>query len=123
MRSSKKTWVCNEGCKMTKVPCKHLESLLPKEDVYSLLNQKQNYAGKNVDRLQTQVVDQSKEKADFIAKVGDGLMPIEIDILVLRYVYDEPFATIAKELGLIGVEQVIRLHNDSLKKLKERLSQ
>ncbi len=105
---------------MTRVPCEHLEKLLPKEDSYSLLNQKQSYAGTNVDRQQPPPVDHIKEKSDFINKIRDGLLPMEVDILVLRYVYDETFSTISKELKIFNTETVIRIHNDSLKKLKQR---
>ena len=105
---------------MTRVPCKHLESLLPKEDSYSLLNQKQSYAGTNVDRQQANIVDRIKEKSDFINKISNDLLPMEVDILVLRYVYDETFSTISKELKIFNTETVVRIHNDSLKKLKQR---
>lgn len=94
--------------------------MLPKEDSYSLLNQRQNYSGRNVDRYNGVLPDRAKEKSEFIKRIGDTLMPVERDILVLKYVYNEVDADIAKELGMI-TDTVIRIHNEALKKLKEIL--
>lgn len=87
-----------------------------------MLNQVNSLSRKNVENLKPVTTDRIKEKADFISRVGSGLTPIELDILILRYVYNETFGTIAKELRLIGVETVVRIHNETLKKLKEKLN-
>lgn len=119
--SGRKKWRCKEGCQITATPCPHLEKLLPKEDSYSLLNQRQNYAGSNIDRYQPPVADRAKEKADFIKKYSDGLTPVEVDILVLRYVFDEEFGSIARELKLLGAETAFRVHGEALVKLRGRI--
>ncbi len=67
------------------------------------------------------LADRAEEKAKFIKRVGNHLQPIEVDILVLRYVYDESFETIAKELKLLSEDAVIRVHNQSLSKLREKI--
>ena len=83
---------------------------------------KYKYAGNRVDRALPPVTDKAEAKLKFIKKFGDGLQPVEVDILVLRYVYDEEFGNIAKELGLLSIDTVIRIHDQSLKKLKQRMS-
>jgi DNA-directed RNA polymerase specialized sigma subunit len=80
------------------------------------------YAGSRVDRSLPPVADRAEEKLRFIKRLGDGFQPVEVDILVLRYVYDEQFSEIAKELRLLGTETVIRLHDEALKKLKKRMT-
>lgn len=120
LSSSKKTWVCKYKCKVNKIPCPHLEQLLPKANAQSEFELTHKYAGRNVDKVSV-LPDRAKEKAEFILRIGDGLMPIESDILVLRYVYDETFSGISKELKLLSTETVIRIHNEALAKLKKRL--
>lgn len=74
-----------------------------------------------MDKVQAPIADRAKEKSQFLTRISNHLDPIETDILVLRYVYDESFSVIAKELKLIGVESVIRIHDGALKKLRTRL--
>lgn len=44
--------------------------------------------------------------------------PIAVRILVLKYEFDETFEDISKELGINNTETVVRLHEESLKKLR-----
>src|ERR1700748_3851443 len=95
-KPSLKTWVCPHRCKLTSTPCPHLEELLPKMNNSNEFESKYKYAGNRVDRALPPVTDKAEAKLKFIKKFGDGLQPVEVDILVLRYVYDEEFGNIAK---------------------------
>lgn len=120
-KSLKQKWVCKKGHKQTKTPCSCLEQLLPKGNYIPEYELRSKYVGSRVDRQLPPVADRADEKARFIAKIQDGMDPIEVDILTLRYVYDEDYKDIAKELGLVSPETVIRIHDRALKKLKEKL--
>jgi DNA-directed RNA polymerase specialized sigma24 family protein len=48
-----------------------------------------------------------------------GLQPIQIEIFVLRFVYDCSFSEIAKELSINGTLTVVRLYEEASKTLKK----
>lgn len=113
----KKTWKCKEGCKLTRVPCRHLERLLQDPDKRGpSFESVYRYAGTNVDRRASKVSDVDNE--NLRRKLEGKLDPIAIHILVLRYTYDEPFAEISEELKVFNTETVIRIHDESIKKLR-----
>lgn len=114
---SKKIWKCKAGCRVTKDPCPHLERLLcepnsasPKfESVYKRTN-------RSVDKS---VLQQEERTESLRQKLEEkDLDPITINILVLRYTYDETFSVIDKELKIGNVETVKRLHDEALKRLR-----
>lgn len=105
---------------LTRYPCVHLEKLLrdggkerPK------FESTHRYSSLNIERV---VVEDTDDYAKPFRELlqSTGLMPLEKDILVLRYKYNESFSSIAKELRLVGTETAIRLHDESLKKLKSQ---
>ncbi len=131
----KKKWVCKHGCKNDKTACKHLEDLITPKRSTPLFESVNKLVGSLVDRSSGVVkidqvrrsdvtlpppADRAKEKAQFIARVSDGLSPVEVEVLTLRYVFDEEFGNIAKELKLLGAETAHRVHKEALAKLKMR---
>lgn len=116
----KKTWKCEYGCRVTKTPCRHLESLLLRTDGKGRKDPSfesvYKYSGNKVDSryMPTQAAreDRLKERLQGI------IDPIAVRILVLKYEFDETFEDISKELGINNTETVVRLHEESLKKLR-----
>ena len=131
-RKRGKIWVCREGCKMTSIPCTHLEKLITvrtKEPNFESVNR---YAGNNIDQsyydsgagfiIPKGIKDRSYE-FQFRRKLEKaGLEQIKVDVLVLRFVYDFSMRQIAEELGVISATTVLRLLSDSLKHLKGRIN-
>lgn len=139
-KKPKKTWECNNGCDLSKgVACKHLESLVEeknreivyegkkKEPQFESVSKKTN---KNIDSLYytsgagfilPEGVKSGRYEQQFRSKLYKaGLSPIQIDILVLSFIYDNTTKEIAEELRINTLMQVVRLRTDALKTLKKR---
>jgi len=84
-----------------------------------------NYSPKQVDQLSeedtyTGYQGAIKYEHDFRRKLSAlSLSPISIDILVLRYVYDQTFSSIADELKVVSITATMKLHNEALAILKK----
>lgn len=113
----KKTWTCKAGCRLTKDPCPHLERLLHESDSSSpKFESVYKRTSRDVDRGVLQAEEPSESLRQKLEE--KELDPITINILVLRYTYDESFEDINSELRIGNVETVKRLHSEALKRLK-----
>lgn len=67
-------------------------------------------------------IDFPEYEAKFRAKLEkSGLSPIQVDIMILKFVYDyDSFSEIARKLGIIGTLTAIRLYNEAANLLKHR---
>lgn len=83
------------------------------------------YSPKQVDQLSEEDTYEdysgaAKYEHDFRFKLTTLNLPlISIDILVLRYVYDQNFSSIAAELKVVSITATIKLHNEALAVLKK----
>ncbi len=50
-----------------------------------------------------------------------GLEPIQVDILVLRFVYDQSLRDIAEELGILSTSTVLRFLDSALSTIKRKV--
>lgn len=113
---------------MTSTPCVHLNKLISHPGpIYENVN---TYIGDNVDRayiaagLNTIVPEGIKNRSyefQFRRKMEKvGLNPLEVDILVLRYIYSMSFREISAELGIVSTTTTYRFHKLSLDLIKKR---
>ena len=73
---------------------------------------------KNKDYSQPQFPEYEERFREKLLKAG--LEPIQIEIMVLRFVYDLSFSKIAKELQIVSTLKTISLYEDASKTLKKR---
>jgi hypothetical protein len=118
--TTKKPWVCKHGCKVTKVPCPHLEALLPAES-------RQSIYGTPSDQIElSQIIDTTNnldnQAFEFRAKLAKlGLMDEAITILVDKFVDDKSFEEIAKTRSFLGLKALKRFYNITLDDIRRKI--
>ena len=126
-RGRKRIWRCKEGCKLTNIPCPHLEALINDKQVknvpisYNTKIENINYDS-GIDYIIPKEIRDRTWEMQFREKLTKtGLEAIKIDIVVCRFFYEMSLAEIAKELEIVSASTVLRLLSDSLKYLKKNL--
>lgn len=131
LKPSLKTWVCPHKCKLTAIPCPHLEKLIqPVEGSEPRFESVNKYIGNNVEKnyyesgagyiIPPGIKNRSYEYK-FRSKLEKaGLEPVGVDVLVLRFVYNMNIMEIAEELGMFSRSTVIRLLDSNLEILKKK---
>lgn len=126
------TWVCPKGCKLTSTPCEHLNKLISnpsKEPTFEGTNRQvstnvidREYYDSGAGYVIPEGIRSRAYEYKFRAKMEKaGLEPVRVDILVLRFVYDQSLRDIAEELGIMSTTTVLRLLDESLATLKKRV--
>ena len=113
---------------MTETPCQHLEALIQPKRTGPLFESVNTYVGDCDNRAEpppTFIVpegmrDRSYEMT-FRNKLSKYIVDqIKIDILVLRYIYEQSFKEIAEELGVLSITTAVRLHSEAIELLKKK---
>ena len=124
-KKTSKVWECNKGCRISNVPCKHLESMIdsgPKKSVQAVPTDKIDkfYCESGAGYILPKEIQDRTWEIQFRNKLTKaGLEQAKIDILVLRFVYDMKLQEISDELGFVNIKTVLRMLSDSLKYLKK----
>lgn len=125
-------WSCEvcENSEKHKTPCVHLEKLISdpiKEPTFEGTHRRVDKRPENLyyesgaGFIIPPGIRSGRYEAQFRNKlVKQGLNPIEVDVLVLRFVYEESIRDIAEELKIISKSEVLNILNSSLKELKRR---
>lgn len=128
---SPSSWECKEGCKPSKDPCKHLEKLLPRMDA-GLYNFSIN-KGKRVRyhaMSYSDVIDSMAESVDATSiKAAEiegfkdylsqfSLAPIDVDVLICRYVFNWTFEEIGDYMG-VGSTTAWKVHEQASQVIKD----
>lgn len=135
-----KPWECNHGCDLSKgEACKHLNDLVrdknneiiyknkKKEPEFESTNQR---IGKDVEKLYytsgagfviPEGIKSGKYEQQFRSKLRKaGIGRLQIDILVLTFIYENTTKEISEELGIPTLMKVVRLRTDALNNLKRK---
>lgn len=117
-KKSKKPWRCPK-CGETKKSCPHLEKEL--SGVYSKKSVKSRPIS-YIDAIKTPVVTRIEElELQFRNRVSEYCLPkLHIDVLVLRFVYDQTLADIADELSIPNRQTAFYILQMAKQYLKER---
>lgn len=132
-RSKKKKWTCTKCKNWDKNPhvCKHLEALLDtnsKQSIKATSHPNTDSLSKidhtamdyTVFSIPEKIMDGSYERK-FKEKIRSyGLHPIQVEILVRKFFYEDTLKDITKELNISSVRTTFNLLNRALKDLKAR---
>lgn len=125
-------WSC-EKCKNFEkrtTPCKHLEALISESTSEPSFEGTHRRVDKRPENLYYESgagfvippgIRSGRYEAQFRNKLTKfGLQPIEVDVLVLRFVYEESIRDISEELRIISKSEVLNILTNALKELKRR---
>jgi hypothetical protein len=120
----KKPWVCSSGCKVTEVPCQHLEAMLPffKEERFDSGWHKptENRAGtcKGPEEALEEKLSEDREERLLRCLIGVGLGEAEIDLVMSLYYDNYTFRELRDRDGYTSVWALQLFDKHTIEKLK-----
>lgn len=104
-----KTWVCQNGCKMDKVPCKHLENLLPRLSDGKVTQE--TMGGYSIKYGETTSLDEYERQCnDLEGNLSEaGFNPTETHLIMDRFVSGLSIKELSKKYGATDSVIVNRL--------------
>ncbi len=127
-----KEWICPEGCKLSATPCEHLEGLISNpnkdprfENIHERVSESKidrEYYDSGAGYVIPEGIRNRSYEYKFREKMQKaGLEPIKVDILVLRFVYDQSLRDIAEELGIVSSQTVLNMLSSALASLRKKV--
>lgn len=123
MLKSAKSWKCSKGCKLTRVPCEHLEKLLPQMRLRNS-NRIADKDNSNLKHLMNSVTTSPYGEGTEYS-LRDQLRSMELeeqeeDILVDIFAYGTPVRAIRTKYGFTSMRSFYVVRDRIFNKLKAR---